>query len=567
MSDRTGRSGGGFDPLDTIHWGEPVSDPHVTVYFTGAGETVRLYGESGRSEGFNAYEQAQFRAAFDLISAVSGLTFEVVQSRRAADFVLALDTDEIDGEFLGIFMPPGEPDEGIGVFNGAMWDRHPGGDLAQGGAGFVTIVHELLHGLGLAHPHDRGGSSTLLPGIYDEFTDTGRFGLNQGVFTMMSYIDGFVEGPVGTPASVDDWGSQFTPMALDIALLQKMYGANYDHAAGATTYLLPDANRMGTGWQSIWDGGGDDTIRHDGNRDAVIDLRPATLMAEQGGGGFISAVDGIAGGFTIAAGVRIERALGGGGDDRLIAGDEGHILNGRNGDDDLRGGRGDDRLIGGRGDDTVFGGRGADIARLGGGDDTYRDTGQPGNAGGDTVFGGRGRDTIAGGGGHDRLLGGMHADTLSGGRGRDDIHGGLGRDRIAGGGGADTLSGGTHGDTIRGGRGNDLLDGGRGNDVLRGGDGADILKGGAGRDVLTGDAGRDVFVFALGFGADRITDFALSEDALSFDATLADLAGIRDDRLPDTFASLTRDGVLFDFGNGDSLLLEDVTDLTGFALA
>ncbi len=39
---------------------------------------------------------------------------------------------------------------------------------------------------------------------------------------------------------------------------------------------------------------------------AVIDLRAATLRYEEGGGGFVSAVNGIAGGFTIAAGVVIE---------------------------------------------------------------------------------------------------------------------------------------------------------------------------------------------------------------------------------------------------------------------
>ncbi|MEP5154490.1 PPC domain-containing protein, partial [Planktotalea sp.] len=52
-------------PLSAINWGTQLSDPEVTVFFAPSG-----YAADGiTSEGFNAYERAQFQAAFDMISA------------------------------------------------------------------------------------------------------------------------------------------------------------------------------------------------------------------------------------------------------------------------------------------------------------------------------------------------------------------------------------------------------------------------------------------------------------------------------------------------------------------
>jgi Ca2+-binding RTX toxin-like protein len=63
-----------------------------------------------------------------------------------------------------------------------------------------------------------------------------------------------------------------------------------------------------------------------------------------------------------------------------------------------------------------------------------------------------------------------------------------------------------------GGRGNDFLDGGSGDDSLLGGNpndpfGQDELRGGAGNDYLAGGMGDDLYVFAGGFGIDRIDDW------------------------------------------------------------
>jgi len=328
-------------PLESIDWGTQVADLNVTVYFAAAGETF----DGVTSEGWNAYEISRFQAAFDFIEAVSGLTFTIQST--PAEFNLVLDLDENGGEYLGYFNPPGEVNEGVGVFSGQLWDRAAGGDLDTGGYGFVTITHELLHGLGFAHPHDNGGTSAIMDGVESEFDDYGTYLLNQGIFTTMSYNSGYF---TGTPGSQPDASNTFSyeagPMALDIALLQQNYGANTTTNAGSTQYILDTVNAIGTYWQAIWDvSGASDEIINNGTVGSTIDLRAATLTNSIGGGGFVSAVDGIAGGFTIANNVVIERATGGTVGDTLIGNSAANRLDGRGGADTMLGGAGDDFFL------------------------------------------------------------------------------------------------------------------------------------------------------------------------------------------------------------------------------
>src|SRR5919108_173198 len=79
---------------------------------------------------------------------------------------------------------------------------------------------------GWGHPHDGGDrlhepDTTTFPGVrYNRPGDTGDFGLNQGIWTTMSYNDGWTDAPGVYPS----YGYQGTPMAFDIAALQELYG-------------------------------------------------------------------------------------------------------------------------------------------------------------------------------------------------------------------------------------------------------------------------------------------------------------------------------------------------------
>ena len=143
-----------------------------------------------------------------------------------------------------------------------------------------------------------------------------------------------------------------------------------------------------------------------------------------------------------------------------------------------------------------------------------------------------------GGGGNDRLLGGANNDILSGGVGLDVLLGGNGRDQLLGG------------------LGNDRLNGGAGNDKLKGGSGGDKLNGGQGRDVMTGGKGNDDFIFADGFGVNRIRDF--EENNSREDIVLTDVSAITGFRaLKNKFMSQQGDDVVIDDGAGLKILVLD----------
>lgn len=459
--------------LDSLDWGASVADPNITVYFAPAGAVY----DGVTSEGFNAYEIQQFNLVFDVIESYTNVTFTVVNDPNA-DFRLVLDTNELDpGDALAYFYPPGQGSfSGIGVFSGLGWDRTAGGSLERGGDGFATAVHEILHGLGLAHPHDDGGTSTVMNGVSSPFGDYGDYDLNQNVFTMQSYNRGWAQGAPGSSWQ-DDYGGAGGPMALDIALLQQFYGANMSTASGNNIYTLPDTNATGTYWTTIWDTGGTDEIRYTGTRDVTIDLRAALIDYATGGGGFISTATGIAGGLTIAQNVIIENGRGGSGNDTIV---------GNNAANTLVGGAGNDTLIGGLGMDTIYGGYGADTIEGGADDDTLI-----GNNGADTIHGGDGDDTIGGGTENDTLYGDSGNDFIYSQQQDDMVYGGAGNDTLRGGDGNDTLNGEADNDFLYGENGDDILNGGAGNDQLYGQQGVDTLSGGTGTDILRGGDGND----------------------------------------------------------------------------
>ncbi len=117
-----------------------------------------------------------------------------------------------------------------------------------------------------------------------------------------------------------------------------------------------------------------------------------------------------------------------------------------------------------------------------------------GGPAGDMLDGGSDDDRVWGYGGNDTLLGSTGNDQLVSGAGHDWADGGTGNDRLWGEADADSLMGGVGNDELMGGSGNDLLLGGSGDDVLFGETGNDQLNGGLGRDWLYGNEGDDALV-------------------------------------------------------------------------
>ncbi|HZG10145.1 MAG TPA: M10 family metallopeptidase C-terminal domain-containing protein [Allosphingosinicella sp.] len=464
---------------------------------------------------------------------VADLVYVVTENRAEADFhyVTYSGTPGPGVSLLGSMSPPNESDEGLAQFNSgdARWNAT---NLQQGGFSFVTLIHEFGHGHGMSHPHDNGGRSGVMRGVVADgpafdYT-TGDFDLNQGVFTMMSYEDGWQASPYGNAPTNVGYGYLGGLMAFDIAVIQDKYGVNEDYNTGDDTYILKDENAAGTFYYSIWDAGGNDTIEYQGTRNTTIDLREATLKYEVGGGGFMSYAFGIFGGFTIANGVTIENATTGDGDDTLTGNAANNVM---------RSGGGKDLIVlDAGGDDTVFAGAGNDFIYFG-----------AAMTSADKVDGGEGTDTVGLIGTYDGLvfsatslvgverlalystsrIGGSdpasynitmnNANVLQGqeffvgaaslqanekltfnGTAETD-----GRFTVLGGAGGDIIAGGATGDYLAGNAGDDQLFGMGGNDTLVGGAGADQLRGGFGNDTFRFLSASDSAVGA----PDRIVDF------------------------------------------------------------
>ncbi|MEL0439137.1 hypothetical protein AADA15_18870, partial [Phycobacter sp. 'Weihai'] len=78
--------------------------------------------------------------------------------------------------------------------------------------------------------------------------------------------------------------------------------------------------------------------------------------------------------------------------------------------------------------------------------------------------------------------------------------------------------------------------------------------------ILRGGTLRDTFIFNRGHDNDVIEDFAPWQDRLLLSANLVGQTQSAEVVLAD-FAVVTSEGVRFDFGEGDALLLQGVEDL------
>jgi Ca2+-binding RTX toxin-like protein len=363
-------------------------------------------------------------AALGEFEKVSGLRFTV-----STDFVAA------DLKFLGYnFSNLGEADfpgdnrkqpsttdfESFVRLNTANADVQRGAGTGSSFAKFL-VLHETGHALGLAHPHDTGNGSNTMPSTFGAFTFNNDDPLDNERYTVMSY-------EVGGLNTQRFWGSGHTmgPMALDIAVLQRMYGANTSTNTGSTTYRLTDTASvdsdgsdglvsLGQAYFSIWDAGGTDRIEYGGALPSLINLNSATLTrtldastkawisdlnlsdlyaglktstapgitnitteienpAWTAGGFFSRILDASPaaprGGFSIANGAVIENGAGGSGNDVLIGNAQANRLEGNNGSDAIIGAGGNDALVGGAGNDELAGGAGNDTLDGGDGTDT-----------------------------------------------------------------------------------------------------------------------------------------------------------------------------------------------------
>ncbi|WP_084506708.1 M10 family metallopeptidase [Geminicoccus roseus] len=497
-SSHVGASATGDAAVDSLIAGtrwQPDADGGLTIAYSFASlaSSWRIgYGndEPGFWAGdFSAAEKAVIRQALGAWSAVADISFVEVADSEAAVGDIRFGRSMLPSTAWA-YLPGGEAEHGDIWLGQQRFPTIEEPDLvdwiyAPGTWRYFTLMHEIGHALGLVHPHDGDGVGAALDPAADWIGAS-----------IMSYRS------CPGQAALQGYGVEFyptTPMGLDVAAMQSLYGAA-EAQAGNTVWRWSEDARV---YQTIWDAGGIDTI------DWSNQVNAATIRLAEGswselGDPYRWSVEGggsLPGTLFIAAGSVIENALGGEGGDRIEGNGQANRLEGMGGDDllfgdggadALFGGAGDDRIEGGDGDDLVSGQHGGDLILGGEGDDWLH-----GFAGADRLFGEGGRDVLSGGDGSDRLYGDLGDDLLDGGSGDDFLYGGVGDNRLSGGTGADLVAGGGGSDWLVGGAGADLLDGGSGDDLMFGGAGDDLIIAWYGQDTIDGGAGTDTLSVAF----------------------------------------------------------------------
>jgi Ca2+-binding RTX toxin-like protein len=305
------------------------------------------------SDAFSNSDKVNLENLFSTISDVCGIEFE-----ESAGFAnINILSDDFYSGAYGMAQFPGTGS--INPSKTAGFLQYSTTLLREYGTGNATIndevfLHEVLHSLGIGHPHDIGGGSTVMLGVVDLYSDGGDLDLNNSINTVMTYRNANDHPELGSLINYENMGRSQTPMALDVAALQHLYGVNLQTRTGDDTYYIPWlTGSLSQGWSCIWDAGGTDTLSAENGNSAVIDLRAASLVGEFAGGR-LSWQEGNYGGFTIANGAIIENAVGSSGDDVIYGNAYNNIVTSGYGNDELYAFGGTNTLNAGAGDDKIY---------------------------------------------------------------------------------------------------------------------------------------------------------------------------------------------------------------------
>ena len=331
--------------------GEPYSDN---------GEWTAKY-----RQGLNSTQQDAAINAIQAWANVANISFARVQdnANTVGDIRFAFSSAESLADWWGYASYPNS----YWPSGGDIWINHEHAndkDWSKGGKNYSSLLHEIGHTLGLKHPF---AGTVRLSSIDDT-----------NLYTVMSYTDapknvyasaGYVNGEYG-------WLRYYvepeTPMVLDIAAIQHLYGKNNSYRSGDDLYTFDPSTPF---FRTIWDGGGEDTISLEGfDSGCVVSLVPGSFSSirikpASDNGGRTPTYDGT-NNLGIAYECIIENVIGGNSSDSITGNDESNELLGMRGDDQIYGLAGDDSLYGGEGNDTFVGGTGDDYIEGGAGTDT-----------------------------------------------------------------------------------------------------------------------------------------------------------------------------------------------------
>jgi serralysin len=232
-------------------WG--AENNTITYSFITAQTASSYYGSETVSEPSNAVKQ-NVREIFQMLEQYVDVDFqEVADSVNSYGEMRIMFSESPSRAYT--YMPP---EDYIHEVSGDVhllpaFEDDPNNAFASGPGsyGYMTLIHEIGHGLGLKHPgnYSDGERAPFLTQAEDNNTNT-----------LMTY-----SGLGGNNKS------SATPMPYDIQALQYLYGGNTDFNSGSTTYTFDSVYGFSDGSQyvgsaseamkvTIWDGGGSDTL-------------------------------------------------------------------------------------------------------------------------------------------------------------------------------------------------------------------------------------------------------------------------------------------------------------------
>ncbi|WP_235895652.1 M57 family metalloprotease [Yersinia alsatica] len=298
-------------------WREKNND-NTTILFYSFNQSYSLWDDDIKKQQgasiftFNQEQVRQSNIAMQSIADVANIQF-IQASQDSSANLLFLNYDRKNVIDNGYAYYPNK-----GSFS-PIWINYMSQDIKNPtkiNFGGHVIIHEIGHTLGLHHTHSHGHTRQV---------------------SVMSYLSEQNSGA--------DYGGNYpsTPQLLDIATLQSRYGANTNNRTGDTTYgFNSNSNRPYFTAEKasdilifcVWDAGGIDTFDFSGyGQNQNINLEELSF----------SDVGGLTGNISIAAGVCIENAIGGSGDDKIW----GNSVNNK-----IAGGHGADQLWGKGGSNT-----------------------------------------------------------------------------------------------------------------------------------------------------------------------------------------------------------------------
>ena len=308
---------------------------------------------------FTAVQQSAVRLVLQNYASVANVTFTEVTETSTQHADLRLAESDTPGTAWAYY-PTTAAIGGDAWFNNST---HWYDDPVKGSYGWLTIMHEFGHTMGLKHPHEVSGAFGTVPVDHDSLE-----------YSVMSYRS-YVGAPVNGYLTNEFWSYPQSLMMLDIAALQAEYGANFATNGGNTVYSwdpnsgqmfingagqgAPGANRI---FLTIWDGGGQDTYDFSNySTNLNVNLQPgawttasSAQLADLGNGH--TAAGNIANALLYQGNPAslIENAIGGSGNDTIV----GNAANNK-----LTGGHGNDTLDGSTGTDTaVYSGNSSDYS-------------------------------------------------------------------------------------------------------------------------------------------------------------------------------------------------------------